>query len=179
MIYKPSMFNYKSNYGEEIIIYNSLKGLESISLVSAEKAQRVSKLLEAEKLDAEQLQDIKECIDLGFFVPYEIDEKLNRDRMQMEYIMNPNLLLVIHTTKECNFRCKYCALNFEPQNLQKEECDNIILFLRKNISKYQSLHISWFGGEPLLCMEAIERIGSAAMEICRRAKNRLLCEFRN
>ena len=88
----------------------------------------------------------------------------------MEYIMQPSLRVVVHTTKACNFRCKYCALNFEPKHLQQDGCDNIISFFRKNISKYERVHISWFGGEPLLKMDAIEYISNAVMDICRRAK---------
>lgn len=170
MIYKPSMFNYRSNYENEMIIYNSLKGLQSVSLVSEDKVWRVRKLFEEEKIEEEKLQGLEELIGLNFFVPYDFDEKLNRERRQMEYIMQPSLRVVVHTTKACNFRCKYCALDFEPEHLQQDGCDNIISFFRKNISKYERVHISWFGGEPLLKMDAIEYISSAVIDICRRAK---------
>ena len=153
-----------------MIIYNSLKGLQSVSLVSEDKVWRVRKLFEEEKIEEEILQGLEELIGLNFFVPYDFDEKLNRERRQMEYIMQPSLRVVVHTTKACNFRCKYCALNFEPKHLQQDGCDNIISFFRKNISKYERVHISWFGGEPLLKMDAIEYISNAVMDICRRAK---------
>ena len=84
--------------------------------------------------------------------------------------MDPSLHLVIHTTGACNFRCQYCALDFQKKAMSKEVQDSIINFVRRNISKYNRVIISWFGGEPLLEMGVIEHISKEVMEICRKAR---------
>lgn len=58
--------------------------------------------------------------------------------------------------------------------MSKEKQDAIILFLRKNIKNYTAISLDWFGGEPLLAMDAIEYISKHALEICRIAKKPLI-----
>ena len=43
-------------------------------------------------------------------------------------------------------------------------------FIRQNISRYRTVHISWFGGEPLLGINVIQYISEAVIDICKRAK---------
>lgn len=84
------------------------------------------------------------------------------------------LHLIILPTEQCNFRCKYCYEDFKIGNMSKEKQDAIILFLRKNIKNYTAISLDWFGGEPLLAMDAIEYISKHALEICRIAKKPLI-----
>lgn len=112
MFYKPSMFNHICDMDNEMILYNSLKGCKGIRKVHADKVPELSSIMKRSKLDRASLEAFEDLINLGYFVPYDFDERLNCDRMQMEMITNTVLRLVIHTTKACNFRCKYCALDF-------------------------------------------------------------------
>ena len=47
--------------------------------------------------------------------------------------------------------------------------DNIIEFVKKNIYRYKDMRVEWFGGEPLLCMDIIEKLSASFIEICRKA----------
>ena len=170
MFYKPSMFNHFCNVGDEMILYNSLSGCNGIRKVRVDKVSELSALLKTSRLDKESLGNFEKLVELGYFVPYNFDERLNRDRMQMEMITNATLRLVIHTTKACNFRCKYCALDFCNESMSREVCDSIIKYIRQNISRYNAIHISWFGGEPLMAMNVIEYISAEVIELCKRAK---------
>jgi len=170
MFYKPSMFNHICDMDNEMILYNSLKGCKGIRKVHADKVPELSSIMKRSKLDRASLEAFEDLINLGYFVPYDFDERLNCDRMQMEMITNTVLRLVIHTTKACNFRCKYCALDFCNEFMSREICDSIIKYIRQNISRYSAVHISWFGGEPLMGMDVIEHISTEVIEICKRAK---------
>lgn len=55
--------------------------------------------------------------------------------------------------------------------MSREICDSIIKYIRQNISRYSAVHISWFGGEPLMGMDVIEHISTEVIEICKRAKS--------
>jgi hypothetical protein len=170
MFYKPSLFNYITYDNSDIIIYNSMSGSYGIRKICKEKSKELLKLFKMDKISEDYLDDYKELVDYGYFVLEDFDEKTNRERMLMERIMNSTLRLVIHTTMACNFRCKYCALDFENKYMSKEICDSIIKFIRQNISRYRTVHISWFGGEPLLGINVIQYISEAVIDICKRAK---------
>jgi uncharacterized protein len=44
------------------------------------------------------------------------------------------------------------------------------MFVEKNISKYSGLSVQWFGGEPLIAMDVIERLSLSFIGICQKVK---------
>ncbi|MEG2291723.1 MAG: radical SAM protein, partial [Romboutsia sp.] len=113
--------------------------------------------------------DIKKLYDTNYLIPYDFDEKAVRKLKYIEKVAGNVLYLVIHTTTDCNFRCQYCALDFEKKHMSLDTQEAVISFVRKNIHKYSSVNIGWFGGEPLLQMDVIENISSRVIEICKKA----------
>lgn len=86
---------------------------------------------------------------------------INKNRYDAVYNKtNKNLGLTILTTSECNARCYYCyekgILN---QKMSFDVADKIIEYVSKNYKNYR-LHISWFGGEPLLNYKIIDYISN-------------------
>lgn len=68
------------------------------------------------------------------------------------------LSLTILPTVSCNLRCPYCFEQDKPSGMMSEEqADKIVDFIKTRAStgKYS---ITWFGGEPLLGLSAIEHI---------------------
>lgn len=76
---------------------------------------------------------------------------------------------VIAPTMDCNAHCFYCYENFSKKraylDLQTEQA--IIKYICNSITDKKSLHISWFGGEPLLCIDTIDRISEALIKYCK------------
>lgn len=75
-----------------------------------------------------------------------------------EMFQNFGLSLSIAPTMKCNFKCFYC---FEDGNknagIMSEEIENnLIKFI--SLHREQSIHITWFGGEPLLGFNRITSI---------------------
>ena len=69
-----------------------------------------------------------------------------------------NLGLVIAPTRGCNFSCPYCYEDKKPSiSMSLETETNLIKFIQKH-TKVTRLNITWYGGEPLLKFDSIERI---------------------
>lgn len=47
-------------------------------------------------------------------------------------------------------------------------CESFIKYLKKNLARYGSLNLEWFGGEPLLAPEIIEKVSAPAIEMCQK-----------
>lgn len=169
-LYKPSMFNYHMKHENHLVLYNSFQGTQSICCVSNEKESTITRWLSGEELPALDDPDFITLRKMGFFVPETTNEYNRRSLLYAQYVCDPVLSLVIHTTKECNFRCQYCYLDFENKFVSGEVRESIVKFIQKNLYRFSSVRISWFGGEPLLGMDTIEYISERVMRICEKAK---------
>lgn len=105
-------------------------------------------------------------IDGNFIITSDTDEiQRIKDRTASYYKNKDYMHLTIFTTLACNHRCAYC---FEREHLGHGNMDintqnSIIGFVIKQykIHKYNNkLKITWFGGEPLLNLNAIRHISS-------------------
>lgn len=94
------------------------------------------------------------------------DEKsvmLNPRPMALHYTIAPGL--------DCNYNCPYCfekdrtSQKVMGQDMQDKVCRFIIRAADK-CCDLQQIGITWFGGEPLLHMDAIEHISKQLMEYC-------------
>lgn len=169
-VYKPSIFNRIVKDNENIVLYNSCKGTTGILIVEKSKKQKICEWLNSEKIVESGDMDLKKLIEYGYLVPYDVDEKLIRQVRYQNHLSDGRLSLVIHTTQACNFRCSYCYMDFKDEKMKLSVQDGIINFVRKNIQKYKSVQVSWFGGEPLLGMDVIEYISESLIEICKNQK---------
>lgn len=167
--YKPSMFNLLCNDEKKLIIYNSYVGIKSIHIIPPEKTDKVQKILTSDYVYYDNDSDVEKLILWGFLVPQEADENLRREALFEEICNNNHLHLLVYVTNDCNFRCKYCALDFEKKSITLNVQNGIIEFIRKNIHRYTSVSIDWFGGEPLLEVDSIVYISKKVIDICKKA----------
>jgi len=98
-----------------------------------------------------------------FFQPWEY--KYEQILKKEEQILN--LALLIH--ENCNFRCTYCYEKFEKNEMKTEVMESVVKFVKNKLCsnpEIQHLHISWFGGEPLLNIKGIEYLSNIFIKIC-------------
>ncbi|MCL1884680.1 MAG: radical SAM protein [Defluviitaleaceae bacterium] len=116
--------------------------------------------------------DINELQKRGLIVDDNIDEDLLAGLAFNDYIYDKTLRLVLLPAESCNFRCKFCYELFSESNpfMSIEIVNSLLKFLRKNITKFSSLSIDWFGGEPLLASGIISEFSQKAKDICVAAK---------
>ena len=171
MIYKPSKFNYSLLDNGELIIVNLKRGLSTFTIVTEDDIAFTTKYLVSDRICINRPTD-KELtfINNGFLIPVDVDEDTEVELLQMDYIYDNRLQLVIHVTKDCNFRCRYCFIDFEHQRMESLVQNQVIEFIRKNISRYSGVYISWFGGEPLMGMDIITGMSEKIIDICKKAK---------
>lgn len=168
--YKPSMFNHICKRGDDLVLYNSYLGIKNICVISSGKVNKVSKWLEHSFKGCIDDSDFRQLVNKGFLVAENVNEKLRREKIIEEIGSNRILNLVIYPTNDCNFRCRYCALDFENKKIANEVKKGIVGFIQKNISKYEGVTLSWFGGEPTLEINSIKEISEKVQKICKTAK---------
>ncbi len=105
----------------------------------------------------------------GFAVADEVSElDMVRFDMYRAKFSGNTLNVVIAPTQNCNFGCKYC---YEKNILQSMEMnievqDAVVQYIRENISCGGTLHVCWYGGEPLLGLEIIEKLTKELLNLC-------------
>ncbi|MCK9476150.1 MAG: SPASM domain-containing protein [Candidatus Muirbacterium halophilum] len=70
----------------------------------------------------------------------------------------PFLSLTIAPTRDCNFECPYCYEEDRPATYMTEEMEDKVINFTEKFKKVNAIHISWYGGEPLLCWDQIYRM---------------------
>lgn len=90
----------------------------------------------------------------------EYQEKLNKLNV------NCGQIITLFTTTTCNARCDYCfESGIKTLYMTESQAQQIAHQIIKSISANR-LHISWFGGEPLLNTKAIDTITSIIKPYC-------------
>ena len=165
-MYKFSNYNIVVEHNEDVLLYNTLSGVESICKMPRKYKDCFSTNFNSNDFDDEQIRRL--CIK-GFIVYDDFDELSKLHCVAIDAINNDNVLnLIINPTEKCNFRCKYCYESFDNGIMSQETQNEIINFVRHNIYKYSSLFVSWFGGEPLLAMNVIKNMSKEFMDICNK-----------
>lgn len=162
--YKLSMFVYAKEMDEIVLLFNTLTGA-LLSISTSEWSMINSKC-------AKQHTDIdliSELVAYHFLVPQYLNEI---DRYKELYdlviasdssqgISRYNIL----TTTGCNLRCYYCFENgIRKENMKKETARDLVDYIVNTHDDSKSVHIRWFGGEPLINMDVIDIVSSGLKE---------------
>lgn len=168
---KPSMYNliYARNDCEKgYIAYNSFSG--ALALMSEEEFHEYTDFSNGEngKLSNSLLEELKKG---GFIVDDDTDEvMLVRHQARRARYASDMLGLTIAPTSDCNFRCAYCFEKGVLHNtVMSEETQNaLISFIERQMPRISHLGISWYGGEPMMQMDIIERLSKRFMEMAEK-----------
>jgi uncharacterized protein len=163
--YKLSDYNYYFNYKNYNIIYNSLSG-KLIKLDNPEFNTINSCLKDENSVLSLENDKLKNYLEDGLIIPDNEDEQYLINDLHKKFTNDDELFLIILPTEQCNLRCIYCYEKFQKGKMSLETQESILLYIRSVIGKYKNLYISWFGGEPLLAIDAIEHLSRAIIEIC-------------
>lgn len=138
---------------EHIIVYSTL----TTSLVVLTREEYEAIFIEKTFTDSDTCAAL--C-DMGMLVAEgESQEKLLAE-LRRGVLSGDNGIsgIMIAPTMDCNARCYYCFENGARRGtMSPETADAVSDFIARNCPK-KKLYISWFGGEPLLVPEIIDRI---------------------
>jgi uncharacterized protein len=155
----------------EFLLYNSLTG--GLLVLDKDNGDYMSRLVKRRNISQNDIQCkdwIKELIDKEYIVREEINEyskyrDLYYSRKEDLFYKKKSLITaVIAPTSMCNMECSYCFEFNKPSCTFKEDqipllvkyFDSIIK--RTEIQEWNSLAITWYGGEPLIANQMIEKI---------------------
>ncbi|MFF9408074.1 radical SAM protein [Streptomyces anandii] len=72
------------------------------------------------------------------------------------------------TTMDCNLGCYYCYEKRSDEALDVGDADTLVEIARERVGRRgkKSLHIDWYGGEPLMNLAFMERASHALQDFC-------------
>ena len=157
------------------LLYNSAKG----SLIKLESEQGLELAQSIAKWPLKILQGtldkelIEKLLQFGFIRREGSNSELLeiRERYWKARGVTP-MVITITTTQDCNLGCFYCFENRTKDRLEPLDINSIIILARETLTqnKKSSLHVDWYGGEPLLNIAFMEECSSKLQQLCNELK---------
>ena len=150
---KWSFWNDLIPYNEKYICFNTRSGATLV--------------LGKNELDTQSPQ----LYEMGILVDAECDEL---EKWSKEYCNGKNdnsiIDMTIQLTQQCQFQCIYCFEGMDKGNrvLTDKASQDIRNYIERRAPELKVLHITWFGGEPLLGIKRIRELSQFFLEICQR-----------
>jgi uncharacterized protein len=172
MNYKMSKYNYLYKGAKKNLLYNTY----STGLLELDSDNLVKKIEECMaqgyvlKYFSEEHNDILK--QNGFIVDQELNEvDLIKFRYRKGAYDTSELFIQIIPTTRCNFSCPYCfQTNKADESMNENDCVEVENFIERQIKENspRSFQISWYGGEPLLEVDTIERLALFINDTCEK-----------
>ena len=169
--FSTSRYNFLVPTKKGCLLYNSFSG--AVLLLGGPDSAGVSRLLAAQPraIDIEAFPDelLADLVAGSFLVPTNFDQLQGvRDRFWEARRETP-LALTLTTTLDCNLGCYYCYEDRSEARLDATSAEDIASWARSKLlaSGKKTLHVDWYGGEPLLNPEFIETASGLLQQLCR------------
>lgn len=159
-----SKYNYFYDNNDCVLAYNTLSNSFAIM-----KHDEYESFLNFTERNETITKTLKKELAKGFFLISKSFNELsylkNRNTVFSEH--NDSISLTIAPTLDCNFRCIYC---YEKNNRSKlymnRKIENCICnYVKERIKNKKNLMVTWYGGEPLLALETIQRLSNYFIKI--------------
>lgn len=172
--WRPSRFNFfiRENAGPEptVALFNSATG--ALTKVDGPDATSLATLLNNPGADIDEVAFGTGLLDTlvagGFLVPAGRDEVSQiRNRYWAARDGTP-AVLTITTTMDCNLGCYYCYEERSQSALEANSIDPILNLIDETVigAGRKSLHVDWYGGEPLLNVDFLSSASQAIQAHC-------------
>lgn len=125
-------------------------------------------LLEYEKLTTEQRLLVDNMLEGNYIVRDNIDElKLIKYRHLSGKFNAESLGLTIAPTLSCNFGCPYCYENPKQGFIKEDVVNGILEMINEAAKRRKDIHVTWYGGEPLVAKDIVFEISEKIIKICK------------
>ena len=120
---------------------------------------------ELETLDAEH-PILKRFRERGLIVNF--DEQAALEAMGRTGCADESVGLTICPTMGCNFDCPYCFENHKSGKMTRQTQEDVVGLAERMLDAAgkKTLHVTWFGGEPLLAPDVIEGLSGRLIALC-------------
>ena len=166
---KNSRYNHYSQLGNGLTIFFNFYTLKLIVLKEGDTQKALSFFKNPHRqIRSDEEKKLKvQLQENGFLINQEIDELF---LLKQSYISAKtsvkNLELTIAPTLGCNFACPYCYQEGNEENMSTEVQNNLYKFTLNQIQHEGTLHVTWFGGEPLIRWDQIKKMSSEFQNLC-------------
>jgi uncharacterized protein len=169
---KPSHYNHIFEIEDgKTLLYNSASG--ALAEIDAESRPRLDRLLSrAGEAETDQDKELFDgLIEGGYLIDDKIDEpSLMKARSRRQKIEGATFSLTIAPTLACNFCCDYCFESQSNVRMKLETEQALLRFADREMARADKLLVTWFGGEPTLCLPTIERVQRGLAELSEKHK---------
>jgi uncharacterized protein len=170
---KTSRYNhFLPRGGGKVIAFNCRTG--GLALMEEAKYQDYCHLVShAEKIESlsreDRYGDLISKLKAGrFLVEDQEDEVAQLELKNRLDRFDTSLLgLIIAPTLACNFKCEYCFEEVKKGHMSDQTVQALIDYVRDKAKGLKLFSCTWYGGEPLLRMDLIEKLSHAFMDMCR------------
>lgn len=174
---KLSKFNLKLSEGGKTVIFNTLtQGMAALE-------DDVLKNLKSGVVAGLTQEELKSLEELGVLVHDETDEDRIFDLYfnQMRFA-NSILDITLLTTLNCNFACSYCyegELTHGKKQMSPDTADSTIAWIKARAleNRVSGIDIQYHGGEPLMNISVIEKVGRELISFCAEKGIKLNCHM--
>jgi uncharacterized protein len=155
---KWSKYNYlfkSSKYG--YLLYNSLSN--SFVEIDEDGYEFFQSLQGKENVEMNDKDNLQTLTEIKALVENDKDEYYNIKYLtHLQRFSQHHLELTLNPTLHCNFSCPYCFEQNKPPIYMTDEVENSLIEFVKGKNHVQSIHVVWFGGEPLMAYDRIVSI---------------------
>ncbi|UCB52295.1 MAG: SPASM domain-containing protein [Candidatus Zixiibacteriota bacterium] len=167
---KPSRFNLfiETDDGNKLA-FNTISA--ALAEVLPDKYPVIQKILsDPDSLDSDEEEELFHQLIAGKFLVDDQTDEISQLKVlnRTQRFGKKTLVLTIAPTLSCNFKCDYC---FEGQtrSTMNEDTEKALLdFGERHLRRSEKLMITWFGGEPTLCLPTIERLQKSFQSLSSR-----------
>jgi uncharacterized protein len=169
-----SLWNSRYNFAipsfPEFVLYNSSTGA-AMKLCGPDAAHVASQLTAPPQMvpvDCFAPELVAELRGGGFLVDAGLDEiSAIREQFHVARKLTP-IVLTVTTTLDCNLGCYYCYEERSQNYLAFEDVPKLVDLARGRLerSRKSSLHVDWYGGEPLMNLTFLEQASLGLQNLC-------------
>lgn len=168
---KVSRYNNFVVYKDNILCYNTLSN--ALALFTKDEFEVIECLLQNLNEFKEEYPELYAAMyKRGFVVSEDFDELAYVKLQNNKVIYSSNQYhVIINPTLDCNLTCWYCSTEYSKAVHSGRMSDEMVCRVKKHLKKLideenvKSLHLDWFGGEPMLYFdEVINPISSYVKE---------------
>ncbi|MBG6146626.1 uncharacterized protein IWQ51_004777 [Labrenzia sp. EL_142] len=103
----------------------------------------------------------------GFLIPEQKNEINDLEkRFWAEKRDSSKFSIGIILTKKCNLRCIYCNQEHRGSLFTKSDESKVEKLFQREAKNLKNFSVTWWGGEPLLRLDAIERMSDYFISVC-------------
>jgi uncharacterized protein len=160
---RPSRYNVVIERGELTWIHNGVSG-QVFSLPTDDWSDALA-FLEGDHARMPAVETLRDLTVARMLVNDDQDEVATLERRFRAGTSDRSAFaLTIVTSLGCNFDCPYCFENKPPAILDAETEALLLEVLDAQLDTIKLFDVTWYGGEPLLAQDRIDRLSEAFLE---------------